>query len=269
MTVGLDTLRSVDTLRRMQDVLTRVLVGIGIVAMAFTATNVTLFAIDHGITPWIAWLLDPMVGAALGTVLIADGVLAGYGVRPGGWASALRWFAGLATWFMNCWSSLWPDGTPFGVPSNVHPAGLLLHSVPPVLLILLAEAITVYRRAILDRITAIERGDGVRRNTPVQDRYAEVFPPVSPTPIEAPAPAASSLVICGEHLGIPTVPPRPKLGTEAAREAIEQAWRDGLSVREAARVSTRSTTQVQRLYSALSREHDLPPGQLAIEGAAA
>ncbi|MGO4756414.1 hypothetical protein AB4212_48760, partial [Streptomyces sp. 2MCAF27] len=145
-----------DDLRRLQSRLTRVLVGVGVTAMTFTAANVTKFATDHGIDERIAWTLDPMVGVALGAVLIADGVLAEHGVKPGGWATALRWFAGLATWLMNCWTSIWPDGTPMGVPRHVHPAGLLLHSVPPVLLIVLAEAITVYRRSILARIAQLE-----------------------------------------------------------------------------------------------------------------
>ncbi|WP_371628133.1 DUF2637 domain-containing protein [Streptomyces sp. NBC_01116] len=88
---------------------------------------------------------------------------------------------------------------------------------------------------------------------------------VSPTPALDPAPAdASPLVICGEHLEIPPVPPRPRLSTQEARAAIEQAWRDGLSVREAARVSTRGASQVQRVYTQLTAEQPID-GQTAIE----
>ncbi|MFH9583503.1 DUF2637 domain-containing protein [Streptomyces globisporus] len=91
---------------------------------------------------------------------------------------------------------------------------------------------------------------------------------VSPAPALDPAPAdASPLVICGAHLEIPPVPPRPRLGTTEARAAIEQAWRDGLSVREAARVSTRAPSQVQRVYARLENEHGpaVIEGQTAIE----
>ncbi|PVC76934.1 DUF2637 domain-containing protein [Streptomyces sp. CS131] len=88
---------------------------------------------------------------------------------------------------------------------------------------------------------------------------------VSPTPALDPAPAdASPLVICGAHLEIPPVPPRPRLDTEAARAAIEQAWRDGLSVREAARVSTRGSSQVQRVYAQLDAQKPIE-GQTVIE----
>ncbi|MES9504725.1 DUF2637 domain-containing protein [Streptomyces koyangensis] len=95
---------------------------------------------------------------------------------------------------------------------------------------------------------------------------------VSPTPQPDPAPAtASPLVICGGHLEIPPVPPRPRLGTEEARAAIEQAWRDGLSVREAARVSTRAPSQVQRVYARLDAEQTPAPiqGQTEIDVIAA
>ncbi len=90
---------------------------------------------------------------------------------------------------------------------------------------------------------------------------------VSPASRPELAPAvAEPLVICGGHLPIPAVPPRPRLDTEAAREAIERAWRDGLSIREAARVSTRSPAQVQRVYARLDADHGPQPiaGQLAI-----
>jgi hypothetical protein len=107
----------------------------------------------------------------------------------------------------------------------------------------------------------------VRDTTPAEGNTT-----VSPTPRPELAPApASPLVICGGHLPIPAVPPRPKLDTEAARAAIERAWRDGLSVREAARVSTRSPSQVQRVYARLDAEQGPQPtrGQIPLEGVAA
>ncbi|MFF5646796.1 DUF2637 domain-containing protein [[Kitasatospora] papulosa] len=104
----------------------------------------------------------------------------------------------------------------------------------------------------------------IERDTPVSPVVEEV----SPTPRPELAPADTSpLVICGGQLEIPTVPPRPRLGTEAAREAIEQAWRDGLSIREAARVSTRGASQVQRVYAKLDEAHGPVPinGQTEID----
>ncbi|WP_257139884.1 DUF2637 domain-containing protein [Streptomyces sp. or20] len=101
-------------------------------------------------------------------------------------------------------------------------------------------------------------------NTPDAEP-SPVVAEVSPTPELEAAPAdASPLVVCGEHLDVPPVPPRPRLGTEEARAAIERAWRDGLSIREAARVSTRAASQVQRVYTRLAAEQPIE-GQTAIE----
>ncbi|MFE4337482.1 DUF2637 domain-containing protein, partial [Streptomyces sp. NPDC056831] len=84
--------------------------------------------------------------------------------------------------------------------------------------------------------------------------------PVSPAPCPVLAPAEESpLVICGAHVPVPAVPPRPKLDMEGARQAIESAWRDGLSIREAARVSTRSPSQVQRVYARLDAARGVQP----------
>ncbi|MFG2948837.1 hypothetical protein [Streptomyces adustus] len=260
-------------LQALQAGLTRVLVAVAVVALAFTATNVTLFAIAHDISPWIAWLLDPMVAVALGAVLIVDGRLSEHGVHPSGWASALRWFAGLGTWLMNCWDSLWPDGAPFGVPRQVDPAGLVLHSIPPVLLIVLAEAITHYRRAILDRIAVLRDqvdtpATGV--NTPAPTTLST---PNTPAPVAVsgrPVPERSSLVICGaRQVFTPSLPARPepaggsvreveRLSTEQALNVIRVCWTMGESIRTAARKSTRSPSYVQSVYARLTESANEP-----------
>ncbi|MFB6983968.1 hypothetical protein [Streptomyces scopuliridis] len=260
-------------LNRLQAGLTGVLVTVAVVALAFTATNVTLFAIDHHISPWIAWLLDPMVAVALGAVLIVDGRLSEYGIHPSGWASALRWFAGLSTWVMNCWSSLWPKGTPFGVPSQVDPAGLVLHSIPPVLLIVLAEAITHYRRSILAKISEL-RALVDTTPGPVDTPPAHPASPAPSTPPVHPAPAAPvpvavrrpALVICGDRQVYPLpVPPASTLAREAEPETrklladealnvIRACWVDGATIVEAARKSTRSTSYVHKVYQRLKED---------------
>ncbi|MFF3402152.1 hypothetical protein ACFYW6_27015 [Streptomyces sp. NPDC002659] len=259
--------QQIAALLQLQSRLTRVLVAIAVVALAFTATNVTLFAIDHHISVWIAWLLDPMVAVALGTVLMVDGLLSQHGVQPSGWASALRWFAGLGTWLMNCWAALWPAGTPFGVPRDVDPAGLVLHSIPPVLLIVLAEAITHYRRAILARIAELRLLVDAVDSTPV---HLPSTPPSTPVPIErprvaqAPPPSAKRPVICGGSAVFPlTVPPAStqdgdvppsgqRLSTEEAAEVIRECFEEGDTIAEAAVKSTRSTSYVHKVYGRLA-----------------
>ncbi|MET8420536.1 hypothetical protein ACWD7C_01090 [Streptomyces sp. NPDC005134] len=260
-------------LQGLQSGLTKVLVAVAVVALAFTATNVTLFAIDHHISVWIAWLLDPMVAVALGAVLIVDGRLSEHGVHPSGWATGLRWFAGLGTWLMNCWASLWPAGTAFGVPREVDPAGLVLHSIPPVLLIVLAEAITFYRRAILDRIAALrDQVDAVVERVEAPPVHPSSTPASTPPAVTAPAaPAvvgrkASPLVICGGHRVFPlTVPPASTQGGGNGREAVKlpadeaariirECWVEGVTIPAAAVRSTRSTSYVHKVYKQLEED---------------
>ncbi|WP_079106625.1 hypothetical protein [Streptomyces hygroscopicus] len=132
----------IDTLMR---TLVRILAGVAALALIFTAVNVTLFAVDHHI-PWpIAVLLDPMVALTLTSVLYADARLAAWNIPPPRWSTALRWSAGLAATVMNTWTSLWPDDH-IGWPRHADPAGVLLHAVPPLLLIGLTETVAAYRR---------------------------------------------------------------------------------------------------------------------------
>ncbi|MFL4953318.1 hypothetical protein ACJ6WE_40010 [Streptomyces sp. MMS24-I31] len=127
---------------------TKALLTLGGGALIFTCVNVTRFGVSHEIPWYIAWMLDPLASLALITVLYVDGVLAEHGgdYKPGGWPFLLRWTAGLSTWVMNCWTSLYPDGHFHFIPQKPDAGGILLHSVAPALLILLAEAATGYRK---------------------------------------------------------------------------------------------------------------------------
>ncbi|MEN8652380.1 extensin [Streptomyces sp. 21So2-11] len=149
--------------------LTRALAGVAVLALVFTAVNVTLFATSRGV-PWpIALLLDPMVALALAAILYADARLAAWNLRPPAWSTALRWFTGITATLMNTWESIWPTGAPtdrlprptgpFGWPTDPDPAGILLHAVPTVLLILLTETTAAYRRAVAPLLEQIDCAD--------------------------------------------------------------------------------------------------------------
>ncbi|GAA1778366.1 hypothetical protein [Streptomonospora arabica] len=115
-------------------------------ALAFSTVNVALLAIAHGVPAWIAWLLEPLVGIALWAVLSSDAVLSRYGRSAGAWAWCLRTFAGVATLTLNVWSSVF-SGFGRHLVWAPDPAGILLHAIAPLLLILLAEAAPRYRAA--------------------------------------------------------------------------------------------------------------------------
>ncbi|PXY23722.1 hypothetical protein BAY59_29215 [Prauserella coralliicola] len=117
-------------------------VGI-LLGLGFTMVNVQQFAAAGAAAwslPWLAaWLLDPMVSLVLVAVLRAEQVTARYQVDTGPWPHRTKWFAFLATFAMNTWTS-WTD---------LDVAGIVLHSVPPVLVFLAAETAPVLR----DRLT--------------------------------------------------------------------------------------------------------------------
>ena len=143
-------------LEKLGTMITRALMSIGGGALIFTCANVTLFAMSHDVPWWIAWMLDPMASLALLTVLYVDGVLTEHGGKKAGtWPFLLRWFAGLSTWLMNSWTSLYPDAHFTWWPTTPDAGGLLLHSVAPLLLITLAEASTGYRSYLAKRLAVL------------------------------------------------------------------------------------------------------------------
>jgi hypothetical protein len=116
--------------------------------LAFTMTNVQQFAASGSpvwsLPWWAAWLLDPMVSLVLVAILRAEQVTARYGVHTGGWVRAAKWFTLAATYVMNTWVA-------FAAGS---PALVVLHSVPPLVVFVAAEAVTDLRDKLGAAITA-------------------------------------------------------------------------------------------------------------------
>jgi hypothetical protein len=124
------------------------LVWVGIfLGLAFTMVNVQTFAAAGAAVwslPWLAaWLLDPMVSLVLVAVLRAEQITARYQVATGVWAHRTKWFAFLATYVMNTWQS-W---------IGLQVAGIVLHSVPPILVFLAAETAPVLRDRLTEAVT--------------------------------------------------------------------------------------------------------------------
>lgn len=110
-----------------------------LLGLAFTMTNVQQFAANGAAAwslPWCtAWLLDPMVSVVLLSILRAEQVTARHGVRTGWWVRAAKWFTLTATYVMNTWEAF----------TAGSPAGVVLHSVPPLVVFVAAEAVTDLR----------------------------------------------------------------------------------------------------------------------------
>jgi hypothetical protein len=127
--------------------------------LAFTMTNVQWFASVGSplwSLPWLAaWLLDPTVSLVLLAILRAEQVTARYQVHTGHWVRSAKWLALTATYVMNTWSS-------FAAGSL---AGVVLHSVPPLIVFAAAEAVTDLRDKLTEAVT-VAFTDAAHRTTP-------------------------------------------------------------------------------------------------------
>jgi hypothetical protein len=115
-----------------------------VLGLCFTMTNVQQFAAAGApmrSLAWLsAWLLDPMVSLVLLAVLRAEQVTTRYQVPTGPWPRVAKWSLLSATYVMNTWMS-WSAGSA---------AGVVLHSVPPLVVVIAAEAVTDLQHALTE-----------------------------------------------------------------------------------------------------------------------
>jgi hypothetical protein len=119
-----------------------------VLGLAFTMTNVQGFAAagtPAWSLPWLAaWLLDPTVSLVLLAILRAEQVTARYQVRTGPWVRRAKWFTLAATYVMNTWASY----------ASGSWSGIVLHSVPPLVVFVAAEAVTDLRDKLTEAVSA-------------------------------------------------------------------------------------------------------------------
>lgn len=156
-------------------------IGLGL-GLAFTMVNVQVFAAqghDRGSLPWVAaWLLDPMVSLVLVGILLGESVTSRYKVPAGFWVHLTKWAAMASTYAMNTWAS-W---------AVLDADSIVLHSVPPLIVVLAAEAIPQLRERITEAIhqAAIEAPRSTR-SVSIDPIGSTSIDPRSTTPIEVPA----------------------------------------------------------------------------------
>jgi len=132
-------------IERAGTVINRLVWTVAVAMMVFSLGTVTELLTDHGVSRYIAWIMAPAVDVGLCVALVGDQVLHRFGVTVG-WGTVLRWLTGLITWTLNTAHS-WLQFDQGGRwdPDTV---GICIHSVPPLLLVVLMEAAQAYRIGI-------------------------------------------------------------------------------------------------------------------------
>jgi len=196
-----------------------------VLGLAFTMTNVQVFAASASGSgaavwslPWLAaWVLDPTVSLVLLAILRAEQVTARYQVRTGRWVRGAKWFTLAATYVMNTWQS-WTVGST---------AGVVLHSVPPLLVFVAAEAVTDLRDKLTDAVTvavnARVNGDGPRpTGTPAGAETAAEPSTALPADMDHPE--------TGQAVTDALSPRRPRGTFAGYREVARRAWSPGVVI---------------------------------------
>lgn len=204
-----------------------------VLGLAFTTANVQWFAAAgsaFGSLPWLtAWLLDPTVCLVLLAILRAEQVTARYQVHTGAWVRAAKWLTLAATYVMNTWSS-WAAGSP---------AGVVLHSVPPLVVFVAAEAVTDLRDKLTDAVTvasanATDQASVRGPAAPVPELTTRVREPITPVR-EATAPVREPIVPGREPAAAEPAAPRRerparrKLFADYVTDARD-AWTPGMEI---------------------------------------
>lgn len=124
-----------------------------LMGLAFTVSNVQGFAAAGArvwsVPWWAAWLLDPMVSLVLLAILRAEQVTARCGVPTGGWVRGAKWFTLAATYVMNTWAAFTTGSV----------ALVVLHSVPPLVVFMAAEALTELRNKFAAAMAAPDKAE--------------------------------------------------------------------------------------------------------------
>jgi len=182
-------------------------VGI-VLGLAFTMVNVQAFA-AQGAALWslawfAAWLLDPMVSLVLIAVLRAEQITARYQVSDHTrWIGRTKRFAFAATYAMNTWASF----------LALDVAGVVLHSVPPLLVFCAAETAPVLRDRLTEAVLRAERAAALDAPEGASQSLAGAAP-------AAELPAASGAdESAAEAVSTPARTPRPARPSRPRRKA--------------------------------------------------
>jgi hypothetical protein len=106
-----------------------------------------------------------MVSLVLLAILRSEQVIARHGVPTGGRARAAKWFTLAATYVMNVWQAF----------TTGSPALVVLHSVPPLVVFVAAEAVTELRDKLGRAVAAAFMNEPTSGTSPVRPERRTSF----------------------------------------------------------------------------------------------
>lgn len=200
-------------------------------AIFYSLMTSTPLVSAHSPWPWSGWALGVLTDAAFVLSISADAVLSRHGMDGGRWPTAFRWTTGMASLFLNTWSSV--DSRDW--------VGVAIHSIAPAILVCASEVAPIYRRRFRDLeatlMARVTEETVTRAVTP--RRPKKVTHPVTP-------------LVTGTAEG--------KQVTETltpTKEAIRDAYLNGVTATEAAKEIGVSRPYVSKVYAQIKAELEL------------
>ncbi|MYT61588.1 peptidase C14 [Streptomyces sp. SID7834] len=212
-------LKSVTRTRKLLDCMLWLIVAGAIFYSLMTSTPLVA---AHSEWEWSGWALGILTDAAFILAISADAVLSRHGVAGGRWPIAFRWVTGLASLFLNTWSSV----------AEKDWVGVAIHAIAPAILICAAEVSPIYRRKFRDLEVALSAMVAEERVTKVVTSKRKTVVTKSVTP----------------GVAQPVTP---------TKQAIKEAFDDGLNATEAAKRVGVSRPYISKIYKEIREALEL------------
>lgn len=135
-----DVTNELRSIRRTRKTVNAMVWVIVIGAVFYSLMTTTPLVAAHSEWEWSGWALGVLTDAAFILSISADATLSRHGIKGGRWPTTFRWATGLASLFLNTWSSV----------DTGDWVGVAIHSISPAILICAAEVSPIYRRKFRD-----------------------------------------------------------------------------------------------------------------------
>lgn len=193
-------------------------------AVFYSLMTSTPLVSAHSQWPWSGWALGVLTDAAFILSISADAVLSRHGIAVKGWPTAFRWVTGLASLFLNTWSSV----------AEGDGVGVAIHAIAPAILICASEVAPIYRRKFRDLELLLTQ----------EVTELKVTRAVTPKRVtaegEGVTPGVTGPLVTGE--------------LSPTKQGIRDAYLQGLSATEAAKKVGKSRSYVSQQFKRIREE---------------